>query len=124
PPVPRVDGLSLRHARPMPVAAVQTVAVAGTVVAEAADAGPSEEAQGGSLARDYGCVARHAADTRRLVGRGWGGLYGADVPLADGSTVQADDAYLVESIRAPDAQVVAGFTAGSMVSYAEILDAE
>jgi len=122
PPVPRVDGLSFRQATPSPVAAAQTVAMAGTIAAAGADAAPSEEARGESLARDYGCVACHAPDTRRLVGPGWGDLYGSDVPLADGSIVRADDAYLVESIRTPDAQVVAGFTAGSMVSYAEILD--
>ena len=37
------------------------------------------------------------------------GMYGAKVLLADGSTVTADDAYIRESILAPNAKVVAGY---------------
>lgn len=130
PPVPRVDGIAVRRASLAAAASLPAsagIAASGSAAsgsAASADAVPSEEARGENLARDFGCVACHAADARRLVGPGWGGLYGSSVPLADGSTVQADEAYLVESIRTPDAQVVAGFTPGSMVSYAEILDPE
>ena len=37
------------------------------------------------------------------------GMYGAKVLLADGSTVTADDAYIRESILAPQAKIVAGY---------------
>lgn len=37
------------------------------------------------------------------------GVYGAKVLLADGSTVTADDAYIRESILAPQAKIVAGY---------------
>lgn len=37
------------------------------------------------------------------------GVYGANVLLADGSTVTADDAYLRESILNPQAKIVAGY---------------
>ena len=37
------------------------------------------------------------------------GLYGAQVLLADGSTVTADDAYIRESILQPNAKIVAGY---------------
>jgi cytochrome c oxidase subunit 2 len=37
------------------------------------------------------------------------GVYQGKVPLADGSSVTADDAYLRESILAPNAKIVAGF---------------
>jgi mono/diheme cytochrome c family protein len=46
------------------------------------------------------------------------------VTLADGSSVVADDAYLTEKILKPDAQVVEGYEAGVMPSFAELLDAE
>ncbi|HZW04875.1 MAG TPA: hypothetical protein VFF68_13160, partial [Anaerolineaceae bacterium] len=37
------------------------------------------------------------------------GLYGAQRALEDGSTVQADDAYLLAAIQDPGAQIAAGF---------------
>lgn len=37
------------------------------------------------------------------------GLYGAKVHLADGSTVEADDAYIRESILQPNAKIVAAY---------------
>jgi cytochrome c oxidase subunit II len=37
------------------------------------------------------------------------GLFGSDVQLATGRTIQVDDAYLRESILAPTAKIVAGF---------------
>ncbi|HSO27536.1 MAG TPA: hypothetical protein VLS48_05660, partial [Anaerolineales bacterium] len=39
----------------------------------------------------------------------WQGLYEHEVELADGTTVIADDEYLVQSIVNPGAQIVAGF---------------
>jgi cytochrome c oxidase subunit 2 len=38
------------------------------------------------------------------------GVYGRQVHLSDGRTVQADDAYLRDSILLPNKDVVAGFT--------------
>ena len=37
------------------------------------------------------------------------GLYGAQVLLADGTSVVADDAYIRESILQPNAKIVAGY---------------
>lgn len=37
------------------------------------------------------------------------GLFGSDVELDDGTTVVADQAYLVESIKEPTAKKVAGY---------------
>ncbi len=74
-------------------------------------------ALGQKLVADLGCVACHATDDKRTVGPGWGGLYGHEIKLADGSTVVADEQYLIESIRAPNAQVVEGYPANVMPSY-------
>ena len=87
----------------------------------AAPAAAEPAAVGAQLVKDYGCVACHATDTKRLVGPGWGGLYGSNVKLADGSSVLADDAYLAESIRQPGAQIVDGYPAGVMPVYATLL---
>ncbi len=59
-----------------------------------------------------------------MAGPGWGGLYGHEVTLADGSTVTADDAYLARSITDPDAEVVKGYEPGVMPSFAEDFDEE
>jgi len=123
PPVPKVDGLAFPEARPMPISARQAASspAEGNQVAAA----PIPAAvHGAELAEENGCTACHAKDRQRLVGPGWGGLYGSTVELADGSSVVADDAYLTEKILKPDAKVVAGYEAGVMPSFAEILDAD
>jgi mono/diheme cytochrome c family protein len=76
---------------------------------------------GAQLVKDYGCIACHSPDTKRLVGPGWGRLYGSRVELADGSKVVADDAYVTESILQPDAKIVQGYPAGVMPAYATLL---
>ena len=121
PPTPAVDGLAFPQATPLP-AAVRAAAPAAPSQETAAPA--SAIAHGEMLAIDNGCTACHATDRERLVGPGWGGLYGATTTLADGSTVVADDAYLTQSILDPDARIVAGFEAGAMPSFADMLEAE
>lgn len=103
----------------LPVAAAAPAAAAAAPGAAAAPADPA--ALGKQLAEDYGCVACHSAGTQKLVGPGWGGVYGSQVKLADGSQVLADDAYLAESIREPNAKIVDGYTAGVMPAYASLL---
>lgn len=90
--------------------------------ATGAAAAPDPVAQGAALVKDNGCVACHATDSKRLVGPGWGGLYNSKVKLVDGTTVSADDAYLREAIRDPNAKIVAGYPAGVMPPYKTLLD--
>lgn len=66
---------------------------------------------GRRLAASLGCLACHGLDGGRGVGPGWLGLYGSTRRFADGSTRQADAAYIEESIRTPNAQVVEGYPA-------------
>lgn len=108
----------------MPVAAIAAVAPAAAETASAATpAAPADPvALGAELVEDNGCTACHSAGTEKLVGPGWGGLYGREVTLTDGTKVKADDTYLKESILKPDAQIVAGFSAGVMPSFADILE--
>jgi len=121
PPKPKVNGLEFakesRLQGASPVAAATATAAAATVA-------ESPVARGAELVADNGCTACHSTGTDQLVGPGWGGLYGSDVRIAGGSTVVADEAYLTEKIEQPDAKVVAGFEAGVMPSYADMLDAD
>lgn len=131
PPVPKIDGLATSHAVPLPASADTAAAPAAAAAppesaAEAAPAtGPeSEIALGAELAEDYGCTACHSTGSDAMQGPGWGGLYGHEVTLADGSKVTADDAYLEESITDPDAQVVKGYEPGIMPPFADDFDAD
>jgi cytochrome c oxidase subunit II len=73
----------------------------------AANANPAERGQ--RLASGSGCLACHSVDGSKLAGPTWKGLAGSQVTLQDGSTVTADDAYLVESITDPAARIHQGF---------------
>lgn len=69
--------------------------------------GPAANASGEELFSDLGCATCHVM-SRGLAPR-LEGIYDSTVILNDGSTVQADEAYLRESIVNPAAKVVAGF---------------
>ncbi len=122
PPKVQVQGMDRRLRLAHGADAVPTTAVlTGVAAVKPPEAMAEPAVVGAQLAKDYGCVACHAPDTKRLVGPGWGGLYGGNVKLADGSSVLADDAYLSESIRQPDAQIVEGFPPGVMPAYSTLL---
>jgi cytochrome c oxidase subunit 2 len=55
------------------------------------------------------CKACHSIDGSVVVGPSWRGLYGSQVRLSDGTTVTANDDYILNSIKEPESQVVAGF---------------
>lgn len=95
----------------------------GDAPAEAGSAttGEADPATGLALADQYGCFACHAKTEARLVGPGWGGLYGSTQSLEGGGGATADDAFLAESITHPDAAIAAGYPAGVMPAYAGIL---
>lgn len=112
--------LQLAHGSMAMVQAASATAAAGPPPTAAGD----PAALGAQLVKDYGCVACHASDDKKLVGPGWGGLHGSSVSLADGSKVTADDAYLAESIRQPDAKIVAGYPPGVMPAYDSLLKSD
>jgi len=118
PPRPKVDGLKSPLALPFPASAVPA-AIAAPAAEAAGDADPV--ALGERIVQEFACTACHATDASKLVGPGWGGLHGSLVTLADGTQATADDAYLAESILAPDARVVEGYTAGTMPAYDAML---
>jgi len=76
-------------------------------IAEEAAATP--EGHGQLLVTANGCAACHSVNGAPGIGPTWYGLAGSQVELTDGSVVTADDAYLTESIKAPQAKIVKGF---------------
>ncbi|EIM12919.1 cytochrome c oxidase subunit II [Pseudomonas chlororaphis] len=72
--------------------------------------------KGRQLVESHGCRACHSQDGSTSLGPGWKDLYGRSEPLADGSSVQVDEAYLKESILKPQARLVQGFPP-VMVAY-------
>jgi cytochrome c oxidase subunit 2 len=89
--------------------------VARVEEAEALAATP--EGAGQLLVSANGCAACHSMDGSTVIGPTWFGLAGSQVELADGTTVTADDDFLYESIKAPQAKIVAGFEGQQMPEY-------
>jgi cytochrome c oxidase subunit 2 len=63
-----------------------------------------------------GCSGCHLLD-RAGRGPSLRSLYGSRVQLTDGKTVQADDAYIRESILNPNAKVLTGYRPNVMPSF-------
>ncbi|MFM8370715.1 MAG: c-type cytochrome, partial [Chloroflexota bacterium] len=82
------------------------------------------EGQGKVLATKYGCVGCHSADGSPLTGPTWFNLYGSTVKLADGTSVTADDAFITQSIREPNATIVEGFPSPTVMPPYALTDEE
>lgn len=96
-----------------PIVVVEQAAFAQWVdeqklAAAEAEANATPEQRGQKLYETY-CKACHSINGAAGNGPTWSGLFGHEVELADGSTVTADEAYLTQSIKEPQSQVVKGF---------------
>ncbi len=109
-PIERIAELT-RWLLPAVVAGIVAVGCGGDgnrpVLSEAGEAGRT-------LANDSGCGACHGRNGQGAVGPEFTGLYGREVELADGTTVVADDEYLIEAILDPNAKINAGYNVGQM----------
>ena len=84
---------------------------------EAITASQTPEGRGQALVTANGCGACHSINGAAGIAPTWFGLYEHEVELTDGSVVVADDAYLTESIRTPQAKIVKGFENQLMPTY-------
>jgi len=75
---------------------------------------PEERGAFWHSAEGFGCVACHSVDGTPGVGPSWQGLYGRQEQLTDGSTITADDEYIINSILNPNSQIIAGFNPNLM----------
>lgn len=64
---------------------------------------------GKDTANANGCASCHGANGQGGVGPGWIDLAGSERELTDGTTVIADDDYLLRAILEPEAEVVVGY---------------
>lgn len=94
------------------------VAIVGVVAACGSKSDGPQLSEAGQYGKELavqrscvGCHGRSGEGGQTQSGPAWIGLYGSTVQLADGSTVVADEAYLIESIREPAAKQVAGWGA-------------
>jgi mono/diheme cytochrome c family protein len=96
------------------VACGQSAATPSPAPTPTSEAVPITPGLGAQIAREMGCSACHSIDGNPSVGPTWQGLFGRQRPLADGSTVTADEAYIRESILSPNAKIAQGFNPGIM----------
>lgn len=77
---------------------------------------------GQSTSNSNGCASCHGANGQGGVGPSWIDLAGSERELTDGTTVIADDEYLLRAILEPAAEEVVGYTIKMPVN--ELSDAE
>jgi mono/diheme cytochrome c family protein len=77
---------------------------------------PGLAGKGQKLYASLGCQACHTTDGSKSTGPSFKGLYGRQTKLTNGTTVSANMAYLLDSIRDPDKQIVSGYQPGIMSS--------
>jgi cytochrome c551/c552 len=112
---PRTAASAAPTAPTTPAATTPTTTTApSSSAAGPVTATPALVAQGKSLYQSDGCSACHSLTGTPGVGPSFKDLAGSTVALTNGQSVTADDAYLEESIRNPDAQITHGYRAGVM----------
>ncbi len=113
----------LRHAyMQAPVKVVSQADFNKWVSQQQANAPKNPALRGQLLVQTYGCSNCHTTDGSKSTGPTWLHLYGASVPLSDGSTVTADDTYLKNSIINANLQIVAGYQPNVMPDFSKVLD--
>jgi len=83
----------------------------------AEEAAQTPEGRGRALVAANGCAACHSVDGSESRGPTWFNLFGRQEELTDGSVVTVDEAYIHESIEAPQAKIVRGFETILMPAY-------
>lgn len=95
------------------VAALATLLLAGGA-ASCGGGDDSSLSELGKLGKDTsnanGCASCHGANGQGGVGPGWIDLAGSPRELTDGTTVIADDDYLLRAILEPEVEVVVGYS--------------
>lgn len=80
----------------------------------------SDEHPGLTVLKKNACLSCHSQDGTRLVGPTFKGLLGrTEVVTVDGAAqeIVVDRAYIIESIKYPNAAIVEGYQQGLMISY-------
>jgi cytochrome c oxidase subunit 2 len=86
-------------------------------LALAEEASQTPEGRGQALVAANGCTACHSINGSPGIGPTWLGLFGRQEEMTDGTVLTADEAYIHESIKAPQEKIVAGFENQLMPVY-------
>ena len=86
-------------------------------LALAEEASRTPEGRGKALVAASGCVACHSTNGSPGIGPTWFNLFGRQEEMTDGTVITADETYIHESIKAPQAKIVAGFENQLMPAY-------
>jgi mono/diheme cytochrome c family protein len=81
-------------------------------------------AAGRQLYQNYGCASCHNLNGSRSNGPSHIGLFGREETLLDGTAVKVDEAYLLESIKDPNAKIPRGYAANVMPPYNQLGELE
>lgn len=94
-----------------PVVVVSDADFAAWVVDRQAEAAAlnTPELRGQALVETNRCGACHSINGAAGIGPTWFNVFEHEVELEDGTTVIADEAYLIESIKDPKAKIVKGY---------------
>lgn len=79
---------------------------------------------GAEIAQNFGCIVCHSSDGAKSIGPTWLDSYGRRRELADGTVVDINDAYIIESIREPNEKIAKGFARSLMPAYAQFQEVE
>ncbi|MCB1041996.1 MAG: cytochrome c oxidase subunit II [Acidobacteria bacterium] len=82
---------------------------------DAVQLSPAE--RGAKLYSKWGCLGCHSTDGSPNIGPTFKNLMGRSESFADGSTVVVDENYIMESIKQPNAKIVAGFKPDQMPAF-------
>ena len=89
------------------------------------DEGLTLAQRGEKLYNSKGCIACHSVDGTVKVGPTWKSRWGVSHEMSDGMKVNIDENYVRESIVAPNAKIVKGFSPGVMPTFqGQITDEE
>jgi len=88
------------------------------------DLHPEDPVEWGKWLVERRCTACHSVDGSIVVGPSFKGVWGKNEQFADGSTNVVDEAYVLESIREPQAKIVKGFEGQAMTPFPDLRDDE
>lgn len=103
---------------------IKEISPVDTSAAKAPTGGVVSADIGEKLINSYGCTTCHSTENTNLYAPSFRDLYGSVVTLSDGSIVEANKGYLVESMQYPAAKIVLGYRV-EMPQYRDLMtDAE
>lgn len=79
-------------------------------------------AAGRQLYQNFGCASCHNLNGAKSNGPTHVGLFGREQTLLDGTKVKVDEAYLLESIKNPNAKIPLGYAPNVMPPYNQLSD--